>query len=185
MWNWLKNLFDYYHDERDQKNFMQYCRTLNRFYQEKDNTLIANFSINGYYYIFEKLVGLAEYEVTICCNGYDSLFNTGLLNLMNSKLYQGVKVTLINCSDDDCEKEKFIKCFEKENFKFYQVKNTENVNNFIVADCNKYWLEDTCTKRKTLTLPIKACACFYDYHKSGKLLDYADKLIIMSKEQTE
>ena len=44
MWNWLKNLFDYFHDERDQKNFMQYCRTLNKFYQEKDNTLIANFS---------------------------------------------------------------------------------------------------------------------------------------------
>lgn len=158
--------------------FEKYKNSLYDSFAKNENKLYGNFSKDGFDIIFELLIGNASESIIIFCKNYDVIFNDSnflLLKFIAEKFVR-VKGDVVLYTFNGFISEKF-KELEKEysSVKYIPCKTNFNevkINNMIIVDNKRYWLEDTVFDRNTLDNPIKACVNFNDVRKCLELLKF-------------
>jgi hypothetical protein len=192
--NIFKKIFDFLlkttPKEDTEKINEKYIKYLEQKFSENSRDLIGNFSFDGYYNIFILLITNAKNKITIVCKDYETLFNDNLFLLLSTKAKtmkdSNFEISIITYNGE--MEDSFKKLSEQnKNVFYYPVKAVKCINNFILADENKYWIEDTIFQRNNLndSGKLKAVACFNDMMKVAKLNLLVNKIKIISEEKEE
>ena len=174
MFGFIKNIKKSIDEKIKRQNFVDYCLAIDKHFNNKSDQILFNFSKEGYYRIFDKMVGEAKFQLNICLSNYEVLFERSTFLVLKMKAYQGLKINIVITNGDITEKEKFKELSSYGNVNIYVFK--ADINNFILADYSMYWLEAN-NHRTNLNEFIHAELCFHDYKKSSELQDVFDKLI--------
>lgn len=192
--NIFKKIFDFLlkttPKEYTEKINEKYIKSLEQKFSENSRDLIGNFSFDGYYNIFILLITNAKNKITIVCKDYETLFNDDLFLLLSTKAKtmkdSNFEISIITYNGE--MEDSFKKLSEQnKNVFYYPVKAVKYINNFILADENKYWIEDTIFQRNNLNDAgkLKAVACFNDMLKVAKLNLLVNKIKMISEEKEE
>lgn len=174
MFAFIKNIKKNIDEKIKQQRYVDFCLAIDKHFNNKSDQVLFNFSKEGYYRIFDKMVGEAKFQLNICLSNYDVLFERSTFLVLKMKAHQGLKINIVITNGDITEKEKFKELSSYDNVNIYVCK--ADVNNFILADYSMYWLEAN-NHRTNLNEFIHAELCFHNYKKSSELQDIFDKLI--------
>ena len=69
-------------------------------FKKESNTIIGNFSYEGYKRIFENMIGEAKHSIYVFCENYDLIFTDELFCLFKFKADSGIKVRIITYGEN-------------------------------------------------------------------------------------
>lgn len=166
--------------------FDMYKEELYDAFSKDNNKLFGNFSRKGFDVIFELLIGNAKESINIFCKNYDVLFDESNFILLKfiAEKFERTKGEIFIFTYGEESNEKFVE-LEKDysSVKYVSVKFKDKddefkevkLNNAIVVDDKRYWLEDTIYNRNNLNDQIKACCNFNDIRKCVEILTFINK----------
>lgn len=153
--------------------------------RDKRNCIMGNFSQKGFNYVFYELIEHADRQLIFFIKDFESIFDDPKfrsLEMMCRKLnILGGIIDVYTFNGEKDERfinlEKEFKCFKYTPLSVKDENSIKKLSNFILADSNAYWLEESFTtfRRTNITNDeefFKACFNFGDYQKTYELYDY-------------
>lgn len=187
IFKWLIDLL--IEDEKNNKNtFNEYTNAIFESANKLENKLYGTFSKDGFYFTFNTLLDISNFELIIFIKNFDSIFNDVLFNyfdLICNKFEKQLNKIEIYTFDGNPDS-RFIELSEKYKCVQYQplkLKDKGEAQNFIISDRKSYWLEESLTTMMRNSFDetdkfnfIKGCVNFNDVNRSFKLLKYLNEI---------
>lgn len=188
MFNFLKKIFNNFMDKTftmSEKDWQKYYQEIRKNNKEQNKCLIGNFSQRGFDYIYYELIESANNQIVFFIKDYNSIFDNvkfRTLEMMCKKFERChgiIDIYTFNSKKDErfLNLENTYKCIKYTALKTNNDTDLKKLNNFILVDSNKYWLEEAYTTFKRTNINnneefLKACCNFNDYNKTYELYDY-------------
>ena len=174
----IQNVFKEMEEQERKREIAKYSDFVYDCFKKESNTIIGNFSYEGYKRIFENMIGEAKHSIYVFCENYDLIFTDELFCLFKFKADSGIKVRIITYGENREPKfEPFNEYHSDCRYVSVHTEHPERMNNFIVVDEKSYWIDDKAWFDRKDFSRLKACANFRDFFKCAKMIDICNKAI--------